>query len=494
MTKKLNKKPYLYYVYQILKEYSDPAHPITQTEIMRKISQNEDWGSPNIDRKTIYENIETLKKIGFEIGSGDGYGVFLEDNSRLFEEKEILYILSLIANDKSKEAIINKKELINKIKGTLSKKYQEKYFDLDTSIELKTPDNCIEKIIDARNHELEIKIGREIILPKNFTIKDNLLVVGGLLRDEITCQIEKVYLPITAMTDVQIIYQKPSPNKYKMLDFDNSFGFISSKTLYESEEDIYVTLIDGCLYYSYSSDKLENDDVDKAFAIICKYIKENERDDSDENRDGYNIIYDFYQMYSKSLIDSEKRKFLNAVLIVYSCIIKKYLEGKILPDEIEEIIKCYGILSKFNTVWFSAIKNLYLRKNIEAYGAPLPFIYRGMNKDYDDLLKDNVIYINNIEEWDELAKKTIKTKNEDWGIFLVNYCSYYLIKERFNRDYFFRLVDLIKNTKQKGYVEKALYHALSMLNQHPYLVSNDFFKYDNTIIFLKDVLKKYLTS
>lgn len=495
---KINKKSYLYYVYQILKDYSDPAHPIKQAEIMRKINQNAEWGYPNIDRKTIAENIDALKKIGIEIGSGDGYGVFLEDQARLFEEKEILYILSLIASDKKTDSIIDKNILINKIKGTLSKKYQEKYFDIDNDKELISSSDNIEKVIDARNHELEIKIDRKIILPKNFTIKDNLLVVSGLLLNEITGQIEQVYLPLTATTDVQIIYQKPQPHKYKLRSVGairnkDSFGFLSKENHgTELHEEIYVFLKDNCLFYSYSPDKITELDKDKAFNTIRNNIKETSAEQESDRYDGTNIIYDCYQKFSPELSTIDRQRFLNACLVAYSAIIEIYLSKDMFKNEIEEIIECYGLLANFNTVWFSAVKNVYLRKNVQFYGVPLPFVHAKMDKEIDEITNDNVIYFNNIKEWDALAKKTIATKNIDWGIFLVNYCAYFLIQEKFNHDYFFQLIDLIKDTEQKSYVEKALYHAIMTLNHQPYLISNDFFKYENKILFFKEVLKKYL--
>lgn len=81
------KKLALIRIWQILKEYSDYDHPLTQDDIARHLES--DYGIV-IERKAISRNISLLKEAGAEIESGRT-GSYLE--RRDFEDSELKLLI-----------------------------------------------------------------------------------------------------------------------------------------------------------------------------------------------------------------------------------------------------------------------------------------------------------------------------------------------------------------------------------------------------------------
>ena len=81
------KKLALIRIWQILKEYSDYDHPLTQDDIARHLEN--DYGIV-IERKAISRNISLLKEAGIEIESRRA-GSYLEE--RDFEDSELKLLI-----------------------------------------------------------------------------------------------------------------------------------------------------------------------------------------------------------------------------------------------------------------------------------------------------------------------------------------------------------------------------------------------------------------
>ncbi len=103
-----NKKLALIRIWQILKEYSDYNHPMTQEDIAIKL--NQEYGIV-IERKAISRNISLLKEAGIEIESGRS-GSFLD--VRDFEDSELHLLIDGILSSKHITAK-HSKDLINRI-------------------------------------------------------------------------------------------------------------------------------------------------------------------------------------------------------------------------------------------------------------------------------------------------------------------------------------------------------------------------------------------
>lgn len=109
------KKLALIRIWQILKEYSDCDHPLTQDDIARHLEN--DYGVV-IERKAISRNISLLKEAGAEIESGHA-GSYLE--RRDFEDSELKLLIDGVLCSKYITAK-HSKDLIDRLCG-LSNKY-----------------------------------------------------------------------------------------------------------------------------------------------------------------------------------------------------------------------------------------------------------------------------------------------------------------------------------------------------------------------------------
>lgn len=109
------KKLALIRIWQILKEYSDYKHPLTQEEIADRLEK--DYGIV-IERKAISRNLSLLKEAGVEIESGRA-GSYLE--YRDFEDAELRLLIDSVLCSKHIPAKYSM-DLIEKLCG-LSNKY-----------------------------------------------------------------------------------------------------------------------------------------------------------------------------------------------------------------------------------------------------------------------------------------------------------------------------------------------------------------------------------
>ena len=109
------KKLALIRIWQILREHSDPKHPMTQEDIAQHLK--DDYGIV-IERKAISRNISLLKEAGVEIESGRA-GSYLD--YREFEDAELHMLIDGVLSSRYITAA-HSKDLINRICG-LSSKY-----------------------------------------------------------------------------------------------------------------------------------------------------------------------------------------------------------------------------------------------------------------------------------------------------------------------------------------------------------------------------------
>ena len=121
MASESNKKLSILYTLEILKEYSDENHLLTQSDIISKINQV--YGM-ECERKSIAMNIESLIELGFDIIKVPHKGCFMGE--RVIEPSEVSFIVDALFSSKSingKQA----KDLAEKISSMLSKHQRKKY-------------------------------------------------------------------------------------------------------------------------------------------------------------------------------------------------------------------------------------------------------------------------------------------------------------------------------------------------------------------------------
>lgn len=109
------KKLALLRIKQILEEYSDYDHPLTQEDIRELLNKNYDL---DIERKAIGRNVSLLKEAGIEIGTKKK-GIYLE--SRDFSDSEIRMLIDGVLSSKHITAK-HSKDIIERLCG-LSNKY-----------------------------------------------------------------------------------------------------------------------------------------------------------------------------------------------------------------------------------------------------------------------------------------------------------------------------------------------------------------------------------
>ena len=130
-----NKKLSIIYILEILKEYSDENHPLTQNEILKKLYNQ--YGM-ECERKSIGANIDNLIEAGYDIVKCEGGGCYLGE--REFEESEIAFLVDAVFSSKSINSDKAKK-LAQKISAFSSKFNQKRYNYIFKSDEISRTNN-----------------------------------------------------------------------------------------------------------------------------------------------------------------------------------------------------------------------------------------------------------------------------------------------------------------------------------------------------------------
>ncbi len=136
-------------ILNILKEYSDEQHPLTQSEIVKKI---ENIYGLELERKSISANIDALIDFGVDIVK-TANGCYLAD--REFEPSEVSFLIDAVFSSKSIDSK-NSQVLSTKLSKFLSKYQRKKYNYIIKSDEVvRTENKQLFYTIDILNEAIE---------------------------------------------------------------------------------------------------------------------------------------------------------------------------------------------------------------------------------------------------------------------------------------------------------------------------------------------------
>ena len=145
-----NKKMLNMFILEILRNYTDEDHSLTQQEIIKLLEK--DYGTV-CDRRSVKNNVLLLKEFGeshgFEISMEDGYRMIFRE----FDDAEIRILIDSVLFSKAFSSN-QAKELIKKIRGLSSKYFNAKVSNICNIPELNKNINrqniySIDKINDA---------------------------------------------------------------------------------------------------------------------------------------------------------------------------------------------------------------------------------------------------------------------------------------------------------------------------------------------------------
>lgn len=128
-----NKKMLNMLILDILKEYSDADHRLTQQEIIRLLKSNYDM---ECDRRSVKNNVLYLKELGYEISMDDGYYLV----EREFEDAELRMLIDSVLFSKQltqKQA----KDLIEKLRKQGNRYFSAKVSHISNLPDLQHADN-----------------------------------------------------------------------------------------------------------------------------------------------------------------------------------------------------------------------------------------------------------------------------------------------------------------------------------------------------------------
>ena len=135
MVKESKKKLSIIYTHNILKEYSDENHLLTQADIANKIKQI--YGM-ECERKSVATNIESLIGLGVDIVKVPRKGCFLGE--RALEPSEVSFIVDALFSSKSISGN-QAKGLSQKLSNLLSKYQRKKYTYVYKAEQINRTDN-----------------------------------------------------------------------------------------------------------------------------------------------------------------------------------------------------------------------------------------------------------------------------------------------------------------------------------------------------------------
>lgn len=217
-----NKKMLNMLILQILREYTDENHSLTQQEIIKLLKQN--YGM-ECDRRSVKSNIESLKELGYDISTEHGNRLL----SREFDDAELRILIDSVLFSKSistKQA----KGLIDKIRGISSRYFNAKVSHVSNLPELHRTLNkqamySLDTINDAISEKKKISfiyndVGTDFKLhPRRDReyIVNPYQIVANNGRFYLVCNTDKhdniSHYRIDRMTDVRMLPDKIKPMK-----------------------------------------------------------------------------------------------------------------------------------------------------------------------------------------------------------------------------------------------------------------------------------------
>lgn len=120
-------------ILEILKEYSDDEHHLTQQEILRLLKLNYDV---ECDRRSVKSNVEALKEFGYDIDMEDGYCLL----KRTFEDSELRMLIDSVLFSKNISRPVAQ-SLITTLKEQGSKYFRAKVPHVYNLPEMRYADN-----------------------------------------------------------------------------------------------------------------------------------------------------------------------------------------------------------------------------------------------------------------------------------------------------------------------------------------------------------------
>lgn len=218
-------------ILDILKEYSDEKHRLTQQEIIRLLKANYDM---ECDRRSVKNNVESLKEMGYEISMEDGYYLM----EREFDDAELRMLIDSVLFSKSltsKQA----KNLIDKLRAQGNRYFSAKVAHVSNLPEMQHGDNklmyALDRINDAIAEKKKISFiynsyGKDFKLhPKRETayIVNPYEIVANSGRFYLICNSDNhdnlAHYRLDKMTGVEILEEKVRPKK-EIKEFANGYS------------------------------------------------------------------------------------------------------------------------------------------------------------------------------------------------------------------------------------------------------------------------------
>ncbi len=154
MPKNPNQKKKLYYLYRILHDHTDDSHGLTLPQIQEKLASFEIIA----DRKSLYDDIETLRELGYDvIMEKDGRSSLYYLGTKDFEIAELKLLVDAIQSSKF-ITVKKSRELIKKLTGLVSI-YEASQLEREVVVQgrIKTMNESIYYVVD----ELHTAISRK---------------------------------------------------------------------------------------------------------------------------------------------------------------------------------------------------------------------------------------------------------------------------------------------------------------------------------------------
>ena len=227
-----NKKMLNMLILDILKEYSDENHKLTQQEIIRLLKANYDM---ECDRRSVKNNVLYLKELGYDICMDDGYYL----GEREFEDAQLRMLIDSVLFSKNltrKQA----KELVDKLRGFGNKYFSAKVAHISNLPDLHRADNkqfmyVLDSVNDAiaekkkisfsyNDYDIYFKLRprREepyIVNPYQMVANNGrFYLIGNYDKYD-----NVIHFRMDRMTDVKILDEKRKPQN-KIKDFAKGFS------------------------------------------------------------------------------------------------------------------------------------------------------------------------------------------------------------------------------------------------------------------------------
>ena len=218
-------------ILDVLKEYSDEKHRLTQQEIIRLLKANYDM---ECDRRSVKNNVESLKEMGYEISMEDGYYLM----EREFDDAELRMLIDSVLFSK----ILTQKQakiLIDKLREQGNRYFSAKVAHISNLPEMQHGDNrlmyALDKINDAIAEKKKISFiynsyGKDFKLhPRRETayIVNPYEIVANHGKFYLICNSDNypdlAHYRLDKMTGVEILEEKVRPKK-EIKEFANGYS------------------------------------------------------------------------------------------------------------------------------------------------------------------------------------------------------------------------------------------------------------------------------